>query len=112
MNRSKSKRRARVLIVDDHPAVREALALRIGRQPDLEVCGEAEDVVEAVDGDVPIRCTVEIEGDESVAFSVPSRSAPFNPNATLPNPSVKSYCFTSNLSTSGPKLPSSATGRL
>ena len=43
MKRSNPKPRARVLIVDDHPAVREALALRIGRQPDLEVCGEAAD---------------------------------------------------------------------
>jgi hypothetical protein len=33
----KKKKRSRVLIVDDHPAVREALALRIGRQPDLQV---------------------------------------------------------------------------
>lgn len=39
---------ARVLIVDDHPAVREALASRIGRQPDLEVCGEATDINEAL----------------------------------------------------------------
>jgi DNA-binding NarL/FixJ family response regulator len=44
----KRKKRARVLIVDDHPAVREALALRIGRQPDLEVSGEAADVSEAL----------------------------------------------------------------
>lgn len=46
---SKTKKRARVLIVDDHPAVREALAVRIGRQPDLEVCGEATEVGEAVE---------------------------------------------------------------
>jgi DNA-binding NarL/FixJ family response regulator len=39
---------ARVLIVDDHPAVREALALRIAAQPDLEVCGEAADANEAL----------------------------------------------------------------
>ena len=39
---------ARILIVDDHPAVREGLALRIAGQPDLEVCGEAADVVEAL----------------------------------------------------------------
>jgi DNA-binding NarL/FixJ family response regulator len=39
---------ARVLIVDDHPAIREALALRISAQPDLEVCGEAADIVEAL----------------------------------------------------------------
>jgi DNA-binding NarL/FixJ family response regulator len=38
----------RVLIVDDHPAVREGLALRIERQPDLEVCGEAADVGDAL----------------------------------------------------------------
>jgi DNA-binding NarL/FixJ family response regulator len=48
MSRAKAKKRSRVLIVDDHPAVREALALRIGRQPDLEVCGEAADTSEAL----------------------------------------------------------------
>jgi DNA-binding NarL/FixJ family response regulator len=37
-----------VLIVDDHPAVREALAIRIASQPDLKVCGEAADAVEAL----------------------------------------------------------------
>lgn len=42
------KRPARVLIVDDHPAVREALALRIAAQADLEVCGEAADPQEAL----------------------------------------------------------------
>ena len=40
MTRNNRKKRARVLIVDDHPAVREALAMLIGRQADLEVCGE------------------------------------------------------------------------
>lgn len=34
----------RILIVDDHPVVREGLAMQIALQPDLEVCGEAEDV--------------------------------------------------------------------
>ncbi len=48
MSETKVKPRARVLIVDDHPAVREALASRIGRQPDLEVCGEAADISEAL----------------------------------------------------------------
>src|SRR6516165_493776 len=48
MSPGKTKSRARVLIVDDHPAVREALALRIGRQPDLEVCGEAADMSDAL----------------------------------------------------------------
>ncbi len=48
MSRNNRKKRARVLIVDDHPAVREALAMRIGRQSDLEVCGEAADLGEAL----------------------------------------------------------------
>src|SRR5262245_33833197 len=38
----------RILIVDDHPVVREGLALRIARQPAREVCGEAADVTEAL----------------------------------------------------------------
>jgi DNA-binding NarL/FixJ family response regulator len=48
MTRNKISKRARILIVDDHPAVREALAIRIGRQRDLEVCGEAADLSEAL----------------------------------------------------------------
>lgn len=39
---------ARVLIVDDHPAVREGLAICISRQPDLKVCGEAADIPQAL----------------------------------------------------------------
>ena len=38
----------KVLIVDDHPAVREGLAIRIASQPDLEVCGEAADTDQAM----------------------------------------------------------------
>lgn len=33
---------AKILIVDDHPLVREGLALRISLHSDLEVCGEAD----------------------------------------------------------------------
>src|SRR6516164_8509844 len=36
--------KAKVLIVDDHPVVREGLAMHLSTQPDLEVCGEAEDL--------------------------------------------------------------------
>jgi DNA-binding NarL/FixJ family response regulator len=39
--------RIRIVIVDDHPLVREGLAARISAQPDLEVCGQAEAVDEA-----------------------------------------------------------------
>lgn len=39
-----NKRRSpvKILIVDDHPSVREGLALRISLHSDLEVCGEAD----------------------------------------------------------------------
>jgi DNA-binding NarL/FixJ family response regulator len=36
------------MIVDDHPAVREGLELRIRREADLEVCGQAADLSEAL----------------------------------------------------------------
>lgn len=36
-------RRCRVFLVDDHPLVREWLANLLRAQPDLEVCGQAED---------------------------------------------------------------------
>jgi DNA-binding NarL/FixJ family response regulator len=39
---------ARILIVDDHPVVREGLAIRISREADLQVCGEASNIVEAL----------------------------------------------------------------
>jgi DNA-binding NarL/FixJ family response regulator len=48
MSKNKVMKRTKILIVDDHPAVREALAIRIGRQRDLEVCGEAADINEAL----------------------------------------------------------------
>jgi DNA-binding NarL/FixJ family response regulator len=43
-----SRRAVPVLIVDDHPVVREGLGIRIARQPDLEVCGEASSAAEAL----------------------------------------------------------------
>jgi DNA-binding NarL/FixJ family response regulator len=39
-----------VFLVDDHPLVREGLANLINRQEDLNVCGEAGDSAEALDG--------------------------------------------------------------
>jgi DNA-binding NarL/FixJ family response regulator len=43
-----STRTMRILIVDDHPIVRQGLALLIANEPDLEVCGEAADAAEAI----------------------------------------------------------------
>jgi DNA-binding NarL/FixJ family response regulator len=49
--------KVKILVVDDHPAVREALAGRVSQLPDLEICGEAEDVMDA------LRLTAELSPD-------------------------------------------------
>jgi DNA-binding NarL/FixJ family response regulator len=47
--------RRQVLIVDDHPIVRHGLALLINREPDLMVCGEADDAQSATQAIVSLR---------------------------------------------------------
>src|SRR5271165_2447959 len=44
-----SQSRHRILIVDDHPMMREGLRTLIGRERDLIVCGEAETAGQALD---------------------------------------------------------------
>jgi DNA-binding NarL/FixJ family response regulator len=43
-----NSKKYRVMLVDDHPLVRRGLADVIAREPDLEACGEAGDVLEAM----------------------------------------------------------------
>ena len=43
-----NKTKARVVVVDDHPIVRRGLVQMINNEGDLEVCGEAETIVEAL----------------------------------------------------------------
>lgn len=38
----------RVFVVDDHPLIREGLAAQIATHPNINLCGEAEDVAEAL----------------------------------------------------------------
>ncbi len=38
----------RILVVDDHPIIRQGLAMMVNRESDLEVCGEAEDATGAM----------------------------------------------------------------
>jgi len=40
--------KAKIFLVDDHPIVRQGLGLLINREPDLVVCGEAEDAPSAL----------------------------------------------------------------
>lgn len=44
-----SKPPAKILLVDDHPMMREGLRQIIGNEPDLVVCGEAEDAFQALE---------------------------------------------------------------
>src|ERR671913_1059132 len=45
----------RVLVVDDHPAVRAALAARLSDEDDLTVVGECEDGCEVVEAAIRLR---------------------------------------------------------
>lgn len=45
----KRSRRIRILLVDDHPMVRERLGDVISSEPDMFICGEAEDRHQALD---------------------------------------------------------------
>jgi len=52
MNHTKSSptdSKARILLVDDHAVVRFGISQLINRQPDLEVCGEADTAAQALD---------------------------------------------------------------
>jgi DNA-binding NarL/FixJ family response regulator len=40
----------RIFIVDDHPIMRQGLAQLINHEPDMTVCGEAENAAKALDG--------------------------------------------------------------
>jgi DNA-binding NarL/FixJ family response regulator len=42
-------RKAKILLVDDHPIVRQGLHLMLAAEPDIEVCGQAKDVPEALE---------------------------------------------------------------
>jgi DNA-binding NarL/FixJ family response regulator len=45
---SAASKRTRILLVDDHPMMRQGLAALIGSEPDLEICGEAENAAKAM----------------------------------------------------------------
>src|SRR5271165_5616812 len=49
-SKDKAQQKKRIFIVDDHPIVREGLSLMMNREPDLMVCGEAEEAASALQG--------------------------------------------------------------
>ena len=54
---------AKILIVDDHPMVREGLAMHLAVQPNVEVCAQAEDpagAMEAIETTRPDLVIVDI----------------------------------------------------
>jgi len=50
-----TKARTQIFLVDDHPLMRDGLRLLIQQQPDLAVCGEAEDGLAALTGIEKLR---------------------------------------------------------
>jgi N-methylhydantoinase B len=68
--------------------------------------GEAEDVVEAVDGDLPIRCTVELAGDE-IRFDFAGTAAEYDGNLNCPLSVTKSACYFVVRCLTEPDLPAS-----
>jgi N-methylhydantoinase B len=67
---------------------------------------EAEDVVEAVDGDVPIRCTVEIAGDE-IRIDFTGTAPQYDGNLNCPLAVTKSACYFVVRCLTEPDLPAS-----
>ena len=63
--------KTRVFVVDDHPIVRQGLSQLINREPDLMVCGEAEDARTALDAIMPSKpdiliVDVSLEGPDGI----------------------------------------------
>ena len=60
---SRAQKRAQILLVDDHPLVRERLAEIINRETDLAICGEAEDrhqAIQAIETRLPDLAIIDI----------------------------------------------------
>ena len=63
MTSKSQKRQTRVLLVDDHPLVRQAMRDAISRERDLTVCGEAEDrdgTLKAIEASGPDLAIVDV----------------------------------------------------
>ncbi len=54
-SKAEAQGKRRIFIVDDHPIVREGLSLMMNREPDLMVCGEAEEAATALQAIISTR---------------------------------------------------------
>jgi DNA-binding NarL/FixJ family response regulator len=57
---------ARILLVDDHPVVRQGLAITLGRSPGLTICGEASglpDAMQAIREEIPDLVLADLDLD-------------------------------------------------
>jgi len=68
--------------------------------------GQAADVVEAVDGDLPIRCTAEIAGDE-IRIDFSGTASQYDGNLNCPLAVTKSACYFVVRCLTEPDLPAS-----
>jgi len=62
-----------VVLVDDHPVVREGLAYLLGEQPDFEVVGQAEDpdsALEVIEGNAPAVLVLDLSLKGQQAFTL------------------------------------------
>src|SRR6476660_9476649 len=69
-------------------------------------CGEAEDVVEAVEGDLPIHCTIEIAG-EGIRIDFTGTAPQYDGNLNCPLAVTKSACYFVVRCLTEPDLPAS-----
>ncbi len=77
---------ARILVVDDHPLIREGLTARIAPQPDMEICGEASSVTEAlaqVEATSPDLIIIDIQLTESHGIDLIKEIHSHNPSIKM-----------------------------
>ncbi|HQY88813.1 MAG TPA: response regulator transcription factor [Tepidisphaeraceae bacterium] len=82
----KSIKKTRLLIVDDHPMVRERISELIQQQPDLEVCAEAEsvrDAIKAVQTHHPDMAIVDITLKDSYGIELIKQLKEINPKLLM-----------------------------
>jgi len=77
---------ARIMIVDDHPMMRDGLTMRISSQADMEVCGEAateDDAVELVKQISPDLVVVDISLQGGNGIELIKRIKALNPTVKM-----------------------------